>query len=65
MKDRLIAFGLMVVLVGGILAGCGKKDDDGPQMSDDDLLKRGSAGHDAAGGKSGYKPPAGVPGSPE
>jgi hypothetical protein len=34
-------------------------------MSDDELLKRGQAGHNPTGGPTAAKPPAGVPGSPD
>ncbi len=66
MKSKFLIWGFVVVLTAGILAGCGKKDDEGPQFSDDDLLKRGQAGHDA-GAKGPAGPPAGanVPGSPD
>lgn len=53
---------LGTLILGAILAGCGKNED-GPQLSDDELLKRGRAGHEAAAG--GAKPPAGTPGSPD
>ena len=53
---------LGIIVLSGLLASCGKSDD-GPLLSDDELLKRGRAGHEAATGAA--KPPAGTPGSPD
>jgi hypothetical protein len=55
---NFLALGLMAMLS---LAGC-SKDADGPSLSDDDLLKRGQAGHNAASG--GQKLPPGTPMAP-
>ena len=62
MKSFKLVF-FAVSLVGGFcLVGCGNSND-GPSLSDDELLKRGRAGHDAAGGST-YKPAPGTPASP-
>ena len=52
----------LTLLAAGCLFGCGSGSD-GPQLSDDELLKRGKGGHDAASNSA--KPPPGTPGSPD
>lgn len=51
------------LIVASCILGCGSGSD-GPQLSDDELLKRGKGGHDAAANNA-QKPPPGTPGSPD
>jgi len=61
MKQRIITIFSLSLLAILSLTGC-SGNSDGPSFSDDELLKRGKAGHDAAAGAA--KPPAGVPAAP-
>jgi|GEM_PF-5759082 len=61
MKQSILGI-LALCLLAAFTAGCGSSKDDGPNFSDDDLLKRGQAGHNAASSPQSKTTP-GAPGA--
>lgn len=54
-------FGILAIgLLCAFMAGCGSSD--GPSFSDDELLKRGQAGHNAASNPQSRQAPAATTG---
>ena len=64
LKSTFSVFGLFALLTSSVLLGCsgGGDANEMAPLSDDELLKRGAAGHQAAGGGAAAPTAEGQPG---